>query len=92
MMLSLVQHASALRKVRVHPGVIHEVVDEHVQTTQVSSLRCDHLVYGLEGNMKNIKNTLSRCCPQSRRRDVLLFLIAKNNFNSRLMLHLHSHV
>ncbi len=51
-MLSLVQHASALREVRVHPGVIHEVVDEYVQTTQIRRLRCYHLEYGLRGNRK----------------------------------------
>ncbi len=32
-MLSLVQHSSTLGEVRVHTGVIHEVVDENVQTT-----------------------------------------------------------
>ena len=47
MVLPLVQDPPALWQVGVHPWVLHEVLDEHVQTTKVSRFSCHHLKHGL---------------------------------------------
>ena len=47
MVLSPVQYPPALRKIGVHSCVIHEVLYEYCQTTQVGSFWCDHLEGGV---------------------------------------------
>lgn len=48
-MLPFVQHPPALGEVGVHARILHEVVDEDIQTAQVRRFRCHHLKNGLSG-------------------------------------------
>ena len=58
-MLSLIKHPASLRQVGVHARVLHKVVNENVQTSQIRRFSCYHLKHGL-GQLQHVQvQTLS---------------------------------
>ena len=49
MMLPLVQYSPTLGQVRIHSCIFHEVLNKDIETPQVGSFWCQHLIHCLRG-------------------------------------------